>query len=519
MGIAFDLATVNWLAHLLQPGGHIPRRPAFDERDSLEMFLSQLPERFFSSRGNEDKVRRIAEAARAQLSRIPPGQEIPLELLESLQKLLSSHPWIGMIVPSMKNVELDRFLASPGFLRDLVYEENWPDDGLIMQPRDLGDHPQALLDVFPPFQTALNAMTRWPGLLFWRPNKDSVFLPFARKTEAAVRECAGWALSNLKISRFHGLKAFEAEYFRRFPEARATAASITTLLHISDLHIGSTAAATSLPRLQQLLRDQIREIPNGQKVVLVISGDLIDDPKDEYYNSARQFLDAARDLTEEPPILVLGNHDVRTDGYLSENLRNAIKLPTDRVRWFDDQRLGLVCFNSVVGGRLAAGKIGPEQFADVGNEIDRKRDWRDHTLVGVLHHHPLPVDNPAWYAMPFYERIFGRFFEKTDQLEDAADFGDFVRQRRFAAVLHGHKHIPRVASIQGPPPIAVLGCGSSVGKVPTNDGRIFLSLNRIDINHQTGSLSCRLMAERTLGAGVSQWDQWESHEILHAQAL
>jgi hypothetical protein len=64
-----------------------------------------------------------------------------------------------------------------------------------------------------------------------------------------------------------------------------------------------------------------------------------------------------------------------------------------------------------------------------------------------------------------------------------------------------------------------LGCGSSVGKVPTNDGRIFLSINRIDVNHQTGSLSCRLMAERTLGAGMSQWDRWESHEILHAQAL
>ncbi|MET4034370.1 hypothetical protein ABIB94_009173 [Bradyrhizobium sp. JR7.2] len=376
MGIAFDLATVNWLAHLLQPGGHIPRRAAPDEHESLEMFLSQLPERFVSSRGNKDKVREVAEAARAQLSQIPYGQEIPLEILESLQQLFSHYPWIGMIVPSMKNMELDRFLASPEFLYDLVHKVNWQDDGLIMQPRDLDDHPQALLDVFPPFQTALNAMTRWPGLLFWRPNEDSVFLPFAGKTPAAVRECAGWALSNLKISRFRGLKTFEAEYFRRFPEARATAASTTTLLHISDLHIGSTEAATSLPRLQQLLRNQIHEIPNGQKVVLVISGDLIDDPKDEYYNSARQFLDTAQNLTEEPPILVLGNHDVRTDGYLSENLRNAIKLPTNRVRWFDDRPLGLVCFNSVAGGRLAAGKIGPEQFADVGNEIDHKRDWR-----------------------------------------------------------------------------------------------------------------------------------------------
>ncbi len=230
-----------------------PGVPRLMSTESLEMFLSQLPERFVSSRGNKDKVREVAEAARAQLSQIPYGQEISFEILESLQQLFSHYPWIGMIVPSMKNMELDRFLASPEFLYDLVHKVKWQDDGLIIQP-GISTITRKRCWTSSPISDCVERNDAVAGLLFWRPNEDSVFLPFAGKTPAAVRECAGWALSNLKISRFRGLKTFEAEYFRRFPEARATAASTTTLLHISDLHIGSTEAATSLPRLQQLLR-------------------------------------------------------------------------------------------------------------------------------------------------------------------------------------------------------------------------------------------------------------------------
>ena len=112
--------------------------------------------------------------------------------------------------------------------------------------------------------------------------------------------------------------------------------------------------------------------------------------------------------------------------------------------------------------------------------------------------------------------MFGRFFDKTDELEDAEDFKDFATSRNFAAVMHGHKHVPRVSEIDGPHKVAVFGCGSSVGKVPTKDNRIFLSLDRIDINHETGRMSCRLMAERTLGAGMKEW---EVHELIYSQDL
>jgi hypothetical protein len=522
MGLAFDLSTVNWLSYLLQPDGPIPRRESQAERDSLELFLRRLPDRFFSSKGNEQSVRRLAEEALHQLDNVPYGQAIPIGLLKNLQRLLSNYPWIGMIVPSLENNELDHYLSSPEFLRALVYEENWPDSGLVLQPEDMDDGPKALLDVFPPFQTALNEVTRWPGMLFWTPNRDSIFLPFPEKTKRAAREYAGWALSNLKLSRLRGLTPFKNAYIKQFPGAQQNAASITTLLHISDLHIGSAEAAVSLPRLQQLLRNMIAELPKGQKAVTVISGDLIDSPKESHYDSARQFMDVVRNLTAELPVLVWGNHDVRNDGYLSEDFRSAIRIPVDRIRWMDDRQLGLVGFNSVVGGKLARGQIGRRQLSDIGNDIDIKRNWADYTLVGVVHHHPMPVDQPSWYAPPFYERVFGRFFDRAEELEDAPEFNDFLGGRRFAAVLHGHKHIPRIAEIGGPQQIgnphriAVFGCGSSVGKVPTKDNKIFLSVNRIDINHRTSSISCRLMVERTLGAGM---EEWEKHELLYAQRL
>lgn len=517
MGISIDLSTVNWLAHILQPNRPIPRlKDPFQERQSLKIFLERLPDQFLSSKKSEHRVRQVASEALTQLRSAPSGQTLPLSLLEKLQQLLSGYTWIGLIVPSMENNELDDYLSSRKFLRALVYEEEWPDSGLILQPENFQTGPKALLDVFPAFQTALNEMTRWPGMLFWTPHDESVFLSFPTKTQTAVRECAGWAVSNLKISRWRGLKQFKSAYLKRFPQAQQSTMAATTLLHISDLHIGSPEAATGLPRLQQLLRNTIAEVPKGQKVISVVTGDLIDSPKQEYHDIARQFIDILRNLTAEPPVIVLGNHDVRNDGYLSEDLRMAIRMPTDKMRWINDRRLGLVCFNSVIGGNLAKGRIGAAQLGDAGSEIDMNPDWREYTLIGVLHHHPVPVNQPDWYAKPLYERMFGKFFEKTDELEDAEDFRDFAKERRFAAVMHGHKHVPRVTEILGPQNVAVFGCGSSVGKVPTKDNKLFLSINRIDVNHESGRMSCRLMVERTLGAGMKDW---ETHELIYSQRL
>ena len=140
----------------------------------------------------------------------------------------------------------------------------------------------------------------------------------------------------------------------------------------------------------------------------------------------------------------------------------------------------------------------------------------DHFLIaGVVvgkhdAHHPIPVDIPSWYAKPFYERVLGSWFEKTDELEDAESFLRFVETRGFQAIFHGHKHIPRI----GFTPVLkvpIFGCGSSVGKVITDKKDTFISINTYRYNVEKRILSGRLLAERLAGEGLSELTR---HEVI-----
>ena len=180
--------------------------------------------------------------------------------------------------------------------------------------------------------------------------------------------------------------------------------------------------------------------------------------------------------------MLVGNHDVRNDGYLAENYKYALRLPSrSGVHWIDDYQIGVAAFDSVIEGRLARGSIGRPQLYDMGSSIDAYLDEKkSYSLVGILHHHPTPVERPEWYSRPFYERFLGDYFEKTDELEDAKTFIAFCEQRRFSAIMHGHKHIPRFSRTTGGIPI--FGCGSSVGKVATKSGDGLISVNVLTLD-------------------------------------
>jgi 3',5'-cyclic AMP phosphodiesterase CpdA len=252
----------------------------------------------------------------------------------------------------------------------------------------------------------------------------------------------------------------------------------------------------------QLTRNILAELGDASRVTILISGDVIDDPDDKYVDGARGFLDLVSNLGTFPPEVLLGNHDVRRDGYLNENLRMILRMPgaAARVAWYDDVKIGLVCINSVINGRLARGYVGDQQLIDLGNEIDRKPNSAEYVLLGAIHHHPTPVEHPEWYARPFYERILGRAFERTEVLEDAERVVSFAEQRGFSALLHGHKHIPRVGKTNGG--IPVYGCGSSVGKVATRDDTAYMSINLVTVDMSTRQVVGRLLAERIPGAGL-----------------
>jgi 3',5'-cyclic AMP phosphodiesterase CpdA len=266
-----------------------------------------------------------------------------------------------------------------------------------------------------------------------------------------------------------------------------------------------------MPRLEQIVRVIADETDSRSKLIPVVTGDIVDSPRQECYDQARCFVNTLENVCGRPPIVVLGNHDVREMGFGDEDYRMAIGLPTSRVTWEVTERLGFICFNSVSGGCLARGQIGERQFADIGNQLDMRTDISDFTLIGILHHHPLPVERPTWHVRQFYERIFGDTFESTVVLEDAGDFIDFVESRRFGAILHGHKHIPRIAETSHAK-IPVYGCGSSVGKVATVDRRPYLSINVLSYEPGTRRITCRLLAERIPGGGLFEESR---HEVVH----
>jgi hypothetical protein len=507
MGLRFDLRIANWLAHVLDERMPVPvLGDPHEEKLAIQLFINSLKGKFYSSPRRIDRfhdlIHTLDERLDSQSSR---------QILETLRSFLGHRPWTALLVPSGMDRSIDDMLCSQDFLRTLV-DIRTEDPGLILQLDDPPSRIFSLTDVFPAFKTALAASTEWPGVLLWTRDGDSVFLPLG-DDPCAIEDRAHWIFSHLGTSLGVDVGLLKSQFMREFPDMPRRESSRVTVVQLSDVHLGSKEANLRIPRVQDLVHNLVTDLANsGETVIPMISGDLMDSPDEDNLDRVRAFLGFLANLGTEPPVVLLGNHDVRRDGYLSENLRMAMQI-TERsgaVRWFDDFKFAIACFDSVRDGKLARGSIGERQFLDMGSKLDLKcRNMNDYVVVAALHHHPIPVEIPEWYARPFYERILGNTYEKTEELEDGRAFVDFVQARRFAAVLHGHKHIPRLDSTdQG---IPVIGCGSSVGKVKTHEAGTFMSINLITLNTKTRNLSARLMAERVAGGGLGQY---KSHEIV-----
>ncbi|MDA9483442.1 hypothetical protein XI07_15760 [Bradyrhizobium sp. CCBAU 11445] len=516
MGIRFDLKSLNWLAYLLDSKRPMPRweNPG-EEYELLEAFLSKLGSDFVASASTERRLQKVAKSALERLHHRPFGSPIQPEFLEELRKHLETGPWAALIVPSRTDQRVNDYVCSREFLASLVREEKWPDAGIVLQPQyNILQRSDVLIDVFPAFRYALAETTSWPGMLFWTSSDEAAFLPFGSNDLSAIRSRAGWMLSHLNTSEGMTLKELQKRYREAFNEVRANESSIVTLLHLSDLHIGSEEASTRLGRLQQLIRNVLAELPEGGTVVPIITGDILDDPNPRYFDEAERFIDFLHNLGIEEPVIVLGNHDIRGDGFLLPDLSSALRFPNEPIRWIDDARIGLACFNSNMEAQsnfdLATGKIGERQFQFIGSKIDQKKSAEEFLMIALLHHHPIPVPRPDWYPLPLSERMFGKWMAKTVELRDAETFKGFVRDREFAAVLHGHEHIPRLGNIATSDPrgIAVVGCGSSVGKVATNTGEIYASVNIISINRKTSQMTARLAAQRIVGGKLKTTSEY-----------
>jgi len=234
---------------------------------------------------------------------------------------------------------------------------------------------------------------------------------------------------------------------------------------------------------------------------------MMDTPSNENKLVFTDFVEHLSAKGFDPPIHILGNHDVDSSGFLKRLTHQKSVISSlssgPRVIVIDDLKLAFVKFDSNTGGKLAQGLIGDSQFMEIGNEIDSLLNHRrDLTFIALVHHHPKVIDNPDWYEAEWYEAFLGNIgYEKSMRLVDADKFLKWIGARGIRYILHGHKHIPKVQAHED---ITIIAAGSASGNVRhREEGKTYLTYNLIkyDID-QKEPVSCTIIAEQILGAGT-----------------
>jgi 3',5'-cyclic AMP phosphodiesterase CpdA len=240
---------------------------------------------------------------------------------------------------------------------------------------------------------------------------------------------------------------------------------------------------------------------------------------------ANDFHDYLKDLHPcgRDPIFVPGNHDLRRKGVLGNRPASSSLIPAfnTRIEWIPDHPVGILCWNSADGGRMARGKITGEQYRFIEERLNLFPGGNPNSiLISLLHHHPLQFRRLDPEMRRFHMRtlgaslrkFIGSAYEQVDGLTDAKEFVRFCDSHGVKVILHGHKHIPIAGKIpehlleNGP--ILTFGCGSAVGKNTYLYRKLFnvdyeIAMNEIVLDFQTHRLSGRLMAETQYDKGLA----------------
>lgn len=133
-----------------------------------------------------------------------------------------------------------------------------------------------------------------------------------------------------------------------------------------------------------------------------------------------------------------------------------------------DMQTVFFSFNSSETGDFARGAVSLRQRLSRSerhdDEISRRKQVRDYFNIALVHHHPV---NYGTQPTALYERILAKLGgdDRFIAFEESEDFVQWCAGRRVGLVLHGHKHVPHLATVrptQGAE-VTVVGCGSSVG--------------------------------------------------------
>ena len=417
-----------------------------------------------------------------------------LNYLQVISNLFSRCKIKSVLLPGFDYQNpINQLLTGEGVLKKIV-RIHPGDTALILQFEEQFDREEkAILNVFSKFDTALYQIDNWPGVFLWNKD-DSIFLQI--KEEEELYEI-------FEVIKFEN-NSFN--FLRKMFGKKDKPKNYAYLFHMSDLHFGNKLAEKRMTRVVRILEDHVRKIDDNAAIIPIITGDLMQSPSISNKQTYQQFTELLASKGFEQPIHTLGNHDVDTGGILRllTNQKTVISSLSNnsKVDLFEELKLGIIKFDSNAGGEFAQGKIGEDQLMEIGNEIDAIKNKDSYTYIALLHHHPLEIESPSWYAKDWYESLFGdKNFEKTMRLVDADLFLKWIKERKIKYVLHGHKHIPK---IQTHDDITVIAAGSATGSVKHQEkGKTFLSYNLIkyDIDAQQ-PVSVSIIAEEIIGAGT-----------------
>jgi 3',5'-cyclic-AMP phosphodiesterase len=191
------------------------------------------------------------------------------------------------------------------------------------------------------------------------------------------------------------------------------------IAQISDLHVNDGRYE------QRLLDTAIEEINADDPDLVVVAGDLTVKGYRDEFEMALARLDR---LECSEIVYVPGNHDAKSVGYL-----HFEDLFGDRVHHrtveASDGRARVVCVDSSKPD-MDEGEVGRELYGWILDSFDEDVSFR----VFVMHHHLVAIPGTG---------------RERNQIWDAGDMLEILREAGVDVVLGGHRHVPHVWPIAG----------------------------------------------------------------------
>ncbi|WP_294537698.1 metallophosphoesterase [uncultured Rhodoblastus sp.] len=461
MGAQFDLSHINLVGYLTDETGLAAPRSDLRTIGNFLFSLAYGQNLISSTQGSpDDWTRRVAKAAQDQIKFLnfqfgKPAHKQPVDsshYLDPLRTYFTGYDFYALVLPANDYGHDDntlRFFREAGFSSGL--------NGLVLLPRQLHEPGLAqFVDPFPALRVLADQPLAPPGVLFWTRLGGACAL--------SLQDAFDFLRHNLLDALSDGLRATDEAIALQASRRRSK-----HILHLSDLHIGLAEATQRRSYLKRHVRGLLPSIDR-----VVVTGDLFDTPSEDLRASFDEFRRDVEDGTSKRLLVVPGNHDVRTKGNAISGLGRKAEYVTD-LDWSPididhDMQTVFFSFNSSETGNFARGSVSLRQRLSRAekhdDEIHRRRQVRDYFNIALVHHHPVDYGSKP---TALYERILARL-GGDDQLiafEESEDFVKWCVGRKVGLVLHGHKHIPHLATVRptrgGDGEVTVVGCGSSVG--------------------------------------------------------